>query len=308
MTKNACLNPPARRASRDGSAFYKRAAMICLSAALVALPACNDDDSETKNSPAAAPRAAADLNEARRQTEEAETILRQKSQDLQQAEAAKEAARQSAEARPADKDAQAAKDQALTIFRRVEAEYEKQRQETERLRARQKNLEEQTARQESEAPSPPPTQTAAAGDLNCQPGTPRAGPAPRGGYYPFTKNKAAALTFHFPDKYGNKISQNEALILMGPECLKPPYADAASKCFLGPLCEESSNWLGFRKGLKCVCRFYPIDAEHLMTDGANAHRQEKRSLYLMPRPGEHSNRYIKTWPDRLKRLSAGGAP
>ena len=192
----------------------------------------------------------------------AESELQAKEEELRAAQSAKEAAEAHVAANPGDAEAEKKADEALKNFRRIEREYQAKQREAAARR--------QTAQ--------------------CQPGTSSINPEPPSGYYQFTENKSAAVTFLYDSKHGN-ISDREAVTITLPECIAMPY-DNRNKCFSGAVCETYKNWLpGLKGGVKCVCQFSD-------TSG--------KTLYIMPRPGELKERDMH-WPNKLRGLR-GGAP
>ena len=118
---------------------------------------------------------------------------------------------------------------------------------------------------------------------------------PQGGvstarYINFTSDKSLASYVRYPDKYMNKISSQEALLLMTHRCSSwPIYPKEAQYIKLSyAVCEEYTNLLGFRSGLQCYCQF--------------THTQVDTIFYRKPFPADYQGAKVSSWPERYERL------
>lgn len=114
----------------------------------------------------------------------------------------------------------------------------------------------------------------------------------RSEYILFTSDEDEAFHYEYPDSYGNKISNPEAITITTDFCSKlqisPEQAGYMQPSYA--TCEEYTNWIGHRKGLTCVCRF--TNTLHNMI------------FYYRRHGGAYSSITVSDWPETYERLTS----
>ena len=108
-----------------------------------------------------------------------------------------------------------------------------------------------------------------------------------------TSDKNKAFYYEYPDiLFGSEISTQEAISITTDFCSKlqvsPEQTGLYQQSYV--TCEKYTSWIGYRKGLKCVCQF---------TNTLN------NETFYQRNTSSYSSRVIFDWPKRYKSLTGG---
>ena len=294
---------------------------------LAVIVSCNRDNRDKKNgepTPAEIPAVVASLEEAKQETQTAKSNLATVTQNLATAKENLATAKQEVETGGNDNPAQTTTpnpdstaaqkkyQKALENFKRIKAEQQAQQAKVAQAEAEEKQLtaqlermeeiqrrreleqlEVERARQAKEQAEYDALSRTEQGQANAERSSQRITEKyERFEYILSTSEEDKAFHYKYPDFYMNKVSNQEAIAITTDFCSKlqvsPEQAGYMQPSYA--TCEEYTNWLGFRSGLSCVCRF--TNTLHNMI------------FYYRKHGSAYSSRTVSDWPEIYEKLTS----
>lgn len=207
--------------------------------------------------------------------------------------------RETTTANPDKTEAQNNYQEALANFQRIEREWQAQQKKVTEAEAREERLQTQLeqwkARQAAEQAEYDALSRTEKGQLTAAQNIQnRKEIAERLTRTQLTLDETEAFKYKYPDKYMNKISNQEAIFLTTHHCSenRDRIHPTIEKYYqlLPVTCKKYNSWIGTRNGLECICRFtYTLNGQ---------------IFYFRKGAGYESSITISLWPEIYERLTS----